>query len=112
MDNYELEKKIRTLEKELENYKTREEYTKIGLERTKNVYEIARKNAEIIIAKSISLGQEFKKDIEEVILNIEANPIEFTKYLKEFLDKNDHFLNKKDESIEKYLDEIINTLKK
>ncbi|WP_338984604.1 hypothetical protein [Spiroplasma endosymbiont of Diplazon laetatorius] len=112
MDNFELQKKIESLEKELENYKKREEYTKTGLERTKSVYEIARKNAEIIISKSITLAHDFKKDIEDVLLNIEKNPLEFVKYLEEFLDKNAHFINNRDQQINEFLDEVIEKIKK
>ncbi|QHX36849.1 hypothetical protein [Spiroplasma sp. BIUS-1] len=112
MDNLELLRKIDSLQKELDNYKKREEYTRNGLERIKDVYEIARKNAEIIISKSVALAHDFKKDIEDVLINIERNPVEFTKYLQEFIDKNDHFLNNKDEQTKEFIDEIIDSFKK
>ncbi|AUM62837.1 hypothetical protein [Spiroplasma monobiae] len=112
MDNLEMQRKIESLEKELENFRKKEEYTKTGLQRTKSVYEIARKNAEIIISKSVALAHDFKKDIEDVLTNIERNPLEFTKYLEEFIDKNDHFLNNKDEQVKLFLDEVINNLEK
>ncbi len=112
MDNSELLLKIKLLEKELESYKNKEEYTKIGLQRTKNVYEIARKNSEIIISKSINLAYEFQKEIELTLQKINKNPLEFSQYLQEFLAKHEYFINNKDQKIDQYLEEIINKLNK
>ncbi|AGR42323.1 hypothetical protein [Spiroplasma diminutum] len=112
MNNTELLLKIQELEKELENYKSREEYTKKGLERTKSVYEVARKNAEIIISKAVNLAYDLKNDIEETLVKIEQNPIDFTIYLELFLNKNEHFINNKDEKINEYLETIIDSLDK
>ncbi|ALD66670.1 hypothetical protein [Spiroplasma cantharicola] len=107
MENSDLLLKIKMLEKELDSYKNKEEYTKIGLQRTKNVYEIARKNSEIIISKAINLAYEFKKEIELTLQKINKNPLEFSQYLQDFLKKHEYFIENKDPNISQYLDEII-----
>ncbi|AGR41445.1 hypothetical protein [Spiroplasma taiwanense] len=112
MEKNELQMKIKKLEKELENYYKKEEYTEAGIKKTKEVYDIARQNAEKIIFKAVTFTHDFKKSISETLYLIQKDKNNFEKYVDEFIEKNNYFLTDEIDELKELIKKIVDKIYK
>lgn len=63
MDEKALQQKIAELENELKTYRYKEDYINEGVIKTKEVYEVARHNAEKIISRAIIIAYDVKEKV-------------------------------------------------
>ncbi|QEH62091.1 hypothetical protein SCHIN_v1c08960 [Spiroplasma chinense] len=112
MDEKELLKRIEDLEYKVDLYKQKEQYINNGVVKTKEVYEVARHNAEKIITKSVDMAFMIKKDIEEFLKRVDENPQDLEILSKQFLDKNKEIFVFDKEEIKNIAKKIVENVKK
>lgn len=105
MQNYpsdykELLKEINSLKEKLAIFEKKEMYTDSAVERTKEVYFVAKHNAEKIVIKAVNIAYDIKEKITSLISNLNPQDIEGSMVLlQNFKNDNSNYLgNHLDES--------------
>ncbi len=111
MDAQALYKENKELKEEIEIFRKKQEYIDSGVLKTKQVYDIARYNAEKIITKAIEFVYDVKNDIENTLNKINANQNSFNKEVNEFLSRNEHFIIKDKAEIKNIADMVLKDIK-
>ncbi|ARU91420.1 hypothetical protein SCLARK_00789 [Spiroplasma clarkii] len=110
MEEKDLLKKIHNLESQLQAYQNKEQYINDGVVKTKEVYDVARHNAEKIIARAVMIAHDLKADLNNLIDALEAD--QSVANLRRLIQKYQKIFAINKEEVKLLSEKLVNKVKK